>query len=42
MSRQTDSTHDREYLHWNRVYLAVILTLMIVIAALWIFSSMYE
>jgi hypothetical protein len=31
-----------EYSHWNRVYLAVIITTIIVIFALWLFSKSFE
>lgn len=31
-----------EYPHWNRVYLAVIVVTVAVIAALWLFSKSFE
>ena len=31
-----------EYPHWNRVYLAVVITTIVVIAALWLFSKLFE
>lgn len=32
----------RDYVHWNRVYLAVILYTTIIISALWLFSRVYR
>ncbi len=33
---------DPEYPHWNRVYIAVIITTIVVIAAMWLFSKSFE
>ncbi len=33
---------EQEYAHWNRVYLAVIIVTIAVIAALWLFSKSFE
>ena len=37
-----DKPEEQEYPHWNRVYLAVLITTMVVIAALWLFSKSFE
>lgn len=33
---------ERDYVHWNRVYAAVISFLAILIIALWLFSQAYR
>jgi hypothetical protein len=33
---------EQEYPHWNRVYSAVLITTIIVIAAMWLFSKSFE
>ena len=33
---------EQEYPYWNRVYLAVIIVTIIVIAAMWLFSKSFE
>ena len=37
-----DKPEEQEYPHWNRVYLAVIIFMIMVIAALWLFSKTFE
>ena len=37
-----DKPEEQEYPHWNRVYLTVIITTIVVIAALWLFSKSFE
>lgn len=32
----------QEYQHWGRVYAAVILSLVIIVTALWLFSKAFE
>lgn len=32
---------EQEYPHWNRVYIAVIITTIVVIAAMWFFSKSF-
>lgn len=32
---------EQEYPHWNRVYIAVLITTVIVITALWLFSQAF-
>jgi len=36
------SEGEREYPHWNRVYLAVIVYTIVLIAGLWWFSRMFQ
>ena len=36
-----DQPEEQEYPHWNRVYGAVIIVTIIVIAALWLFSKSF-
>lgn len=33
---------EQEYPYWNRVYIAVVVFLVIVISALWMFMKMFE
>jgi hypothetical protein len=35
-------SEEREYPHWNRVYVAVLITTAIVITALWLFSKAFQ
>lgn len=37
-----NKTEENEYPHWNRVYIAVIFTTVVVIAAMWLFSKSFE
>lgn len=42
MNEPAQNPEEQEYPYWNRVYVAVFVTLIVVIAALWIFTKMYE
>lgn len=43
MSRHKPSSNpDNEFRHWNRVYLAVVINLVLVIAVLWLFAKNFE
>lgn len=33
---------ESEYPHWNRVYIAVIITSVVVIVTMWLFSKSFE
>ena len=35
-------SEEQEYPHWNRVYLAVVVFLVIVISSLWMFMKAFE
>ncbi len=37
-----EQPEEKEYPHWNRVYFAVLITTIIVISALWLFSKSFE
>jgi hypothetical protein len=37
-----DKPEEQEFQHWGRVYVAVVLTTIVVIAALWLFSKTFE
>ena len=36
------SPEEQEYSNWHRVYIAVIITTIVVIAAMWLFSKAFE
>ena len=38
---KTEPSQEQEFQHWNRIYLAVIITLIAVITALWLFSRAF-
>ncbi len=40
MSQQNES--EREYPHWNRVYITVIVYTIVLIIGLWLFSRMFQ
>jgi hypothetical protein len=37
-----ETPEEQEYPHWNRVYIAVVVFLVIVISALWLFMKTFE
>jgi hypothetical protein len=37
-----ENPEEQEYPHWNRVYIAVVVFLVIVISALWLFMKTFE
>jgi hypothetical protein len=37
-----NNLEEQEYPHWNRVYIAVLITTIIVIVAMWLFSKSFE
>ncbi len=37
-----DKQNEREYPHWNRVYITVIVYTIILIIGLWAFSRMFQ
>ncbi|MFN0109354.1 MAG: hypothetical protein ACKVZH_10920 [Blastocatellia bacterium] len=40
MNQPTET--EREYPHWNRVYITVIVYSIVLIVALWLFSRMFQ
>lgn len=42
MERQTRNIEEREYPHWNRVYIAVIVYTIGLIVGLWALGKMFE
>lgn len=40
--RSASNNDEREYPHWGRVYLAVLINTAIVITALWLFSKAFQ
>ncbi|HKQ78979.1 MAG TPA: hypothetical protein VJ810_35100 [Blastocatellia bacterium] len=42
MSEPTPGDEEREYPHWNRVYITVIIFTICIIIALWLFSRMFQ
>jgi hypothetical protein len=42
MSESTQREEEREYPHWNRVYITVIIYTMCLIVGLWLFSRMFQ
>ncbi|MFN0120382.1 MAG: hypothetical protein ACKV2V_07765 [Blastocatellia bacterium] len=42
MNKSEIEAGEFEYPHWNRVYAAVIVTLIVVITALWLFSRTFS
>jgi hypothetical protein len=37
-----NNPEEQEYPHWHCVYIAVIITTIVVIAAMWLFSKSFE
>lgn len=42
MNESTPANDEREYPHWNRVYLAVIIFTVAIIVGLWWFSKQFQ
>jgi hypothetical protein len=42
MNEPTQHNEEREYRHWNRVYLIVVIYTSALIIALWLFSRQYQ
>ena len=42
MSEPGPRDEEREYPHWNRVYITVIIFTICLIVVLWLFSSMFQ
>jgi hypothetical protein len=42
MKNPLSSDNEREYPHWNRVYIIVIIYTIILIIGLWVFSRMFQ
>jgi hypothetical protein len=42
MNQSTEGDGEREYPHWNRVYLSVIIYTTCLIVGLWLFSRMFQ
>jgi len=42
MNQQPQGQEEREYPHWNRVYITVIVYTICLIVGLWAFGKMFE
>jgi heme/copper-type cytochrome/quinol oxidase subunit 2 len=42
MNEQIQHGEEREYPHWNRVYITVIIYTICLIVVLWLFSRMFQ